>query len=158
MPPRGPYLGKLDMERASLLKFWDEAWAEGLWAGAWSKSVQGLTPQQAAWKPAPDRHSSWQIVAHIVFWREHEVRMAGGGPRATDDERHRLNFPDPPAVSEAAWQSMLQRLAESQQRIRSLIADERTNLDRIRYLLPHDCYHVGQICYVRALQSLPPIE
>jgi hypothetical protein len=28
----------------------------------------------------------------------------------------------------------------------------------LRYLLMHDCYHVGQIMYIRSLQGLPPLE
>jgi hypothetical protein len=55
------------MDRPALVKWWYEAQAEGLWAASWAKAVAGLTPQQAAWTPAPGRHSIWQIVEHIVF-------------------------------------------------------------------------------------------
>jgi len=30
-------------------------------------------------------------------------------------------------------------------------------VEKLRYLLPHDAYHLGQVMYVRALQGLPAI-
>jgi hypothetical protein len=32
-------------DRDLVTKWWSEAWTEGLWAAAWSKSLDGLTPQ-----------------------------------------------------------------------------------------------------------------
>lgn len=146
------------MDRNSLRKLWADAWTEGLWAAAWRTSVQDLTAVQAAWTPAEGRHSIWQIVNHVIYWREHELRLAAGGPRASDEERARLNFLRPTEASDRRWQETLRRLGETQQRIGAAIADERVNIDRIRYLLPHDCYHFGQINYLRAMQGLPAIE
>jgi hypothetical protein len=60
--------------RELVIKWWDEAWTEGLWAAAWSKSLNDLTPAQAAWRPPAtvggERHSIWQLVLHMIFWRE----------------------------------------------------------------------------------------
>jgi uncharacterized damage-inducible protein DinB len=146
------------MDREALLQWWNDAWNEGLWAAAWSKSVDGLTPQQAAWKPAPGRHSIWQIVSHMLFWREDALGRLAGKDRPTDDEIARLNYPEPADVTDAAWKASVRRFRESQERIAAVVADPAGNIERIRYLLPHDCYHIGQINYLRALQGLKPIE
>jgi len=146
------------MDRELLLKMWNDAWETGLWAAAWSKVLADLTPQQAAWKPGPDRHSIWQIVAHMVFWRENELRRMASGQAPTDDEIQRLNFPAIQDVTAEAWPQTYQRFAGTQRRIADALNSPTVNLDRVRYLLPHDCYHMGQICYLRALQNMPSVE
>ena len=82
---------QLLMEREPLVKLWEEAWAEGLWAAAWSKTVEGLPPEQAAWKPQAEHHSIWQIVNHILFWREITFRRLAGGREPEQGDEGRLN-------------------------------------------------------------------
>src|SRR2546425_6427033 len=45
--------------------FEKEAWQPSL-----AMAIEGLTAQQAAWKPAPERHSIWQIVRHVAHWKQ----------------------------------------------------------------------------------------
>src|SRR5437870_7844591 len=56
------------MQRDDFLKLWTSAWTGGLWAAPWSKALDDLTPQEAAWQPTSlkgeHRHSIWQIVNH----------------------------------------------------------------------------------------------
>lgn len=154
-------------DRELVRKWWSEAWTEGLWAAAWSKSLDGLSPQQAAWAPpsAPDveakpgdRHSIWQIVLHMIFWRETWLKRLAGHPRHTQEEQDRLNFPAVAIVSEAAWEHDKRRFKETQDRVAAAFADARTDISAFMYVLPHDCYHFGQINYLRAMQGLKPIE
>lgn len=147
------------MDRGWFLKQWDDAWTEGLWTASWSKSVEDLTPAQAAWKPAPGRHSIWQIVEHMIFWREDTLeRLLTGRGSLPDDELQRRNFPEPPETSKAAWEAALARFRQSHERIAAAIRDPHARLDRIQYLLAHDSYHIGQINLLRALQGIRPIE
>jgi uncharacterized damage-inducible protein DinB len=146
------------MEQASLAKFWSDAWSDGLWAAPWHKSVSDLNAPQASWTPAPGRHSIWQIVEHMVFWREDNLRRLAGGPKPTPEQLATGNFPRIADTSEKAWRATLARFERSQQQIAAAIADERNALERLQYLLPHDCYHMGQISYLRALLGLKPIE
>src|SRR6185503_3362504 len=78
-------------DRELFAKWWNEAWSSGLWAASWSKSIDDLSPQQAAWSPAPGRHSIWQIVLHMAFWRETWLRRVESGQKPTDDEVKRGN-------------------------------------------------------------------
>ena len=39
----------------------DETFAQERWHPPLATAVYGLTAAQAAWKPAPERHSIWQI-------------------------------------------------------------------------------------------------
>src|SRR3989442_5901187 len=45
--------------------FEKEAWQPSL-----AMAIDGLTAKQAAWKPAPERHSIWQIVRHVAHWKQ----------------------------------------------------------------------------------------
>jgi len=145
------------MERESLVTMWEEAWAEGLWAAPWSKAVDGLTPEQVTWKPQPERHSIWQIVHHILFWREYTFRRLAG-ERPEQAEVDRRNWEEPVEVSAAAWEATRRRFAESHQKIVRTLRGAENRLSRFAYHLPHDNYHVGQIMYLRAMLGLAPIE
>lgn len=146
------------MDRATLAALWDAAWTDGLWAASWSRAVDGLTPEQAAWKPGQGRNSIWQHVNHVVFWREVTLRRLAGGAGPTEEETRRGNFAEPGEVSGAGWRAARERFADSHRRIAAAIADERNALERPLHHIPHDAYHVGQIMLLRALQGLPPIE
>lgn len=146
------------MDRDELKRMWDAAWTEGLWSTAWSKALDGLTPSEAAWKPAKERHSIWQIVNHMLFWREDALNRLAGAGKPSAEHIERMNFPEPTEVSEHQWKALRQRFEQSQQRVSAFLADDSASLDRLRYLLPHDCYHFGQIMYLRALYGKPPLD
>lgn len=145
------------MDRSTLLAHWNEAETKGLWAAPWNKCVADVTAAQAAWKPHPKRHSIWQLVNHIGFWRRHEL-LNLRGEKPDDAEVTRRNWEEPSDPTPPAWVTAVRWLSESHRQIAHAMADERNSLERLRFLLPHDCYHFGQIMYVRALQGLAPIE
>lgn len=138
--------------------WWEEAWDEGLWAASWSKSIDGLTAAQAAWSPAPGHHSIWQIVLHMIFWRESWLRRVATGQKPTPDELERLNFPRIEDKSDAAWAEARHRFADTQVRLGQGLRNSSSEADPLAYFLPHDAYHIGQINYLRAMQGLKPIE
>lgn len=137
---------------------WDRAWSEGLWAAAWGKSVEGLSSAQAAWSPGEGRNSIWQIVLHMVFWREYALRRAEGGDVLPDDEIARRNFPRITEVTEEAWAEARRQFEASHRRVAQGLRNPSESYDRLASLLGHDAYHVGQINYLRAMQGLAPIE
>lgn len=146
------------MNQNILSKLWDESWADGIWIAPWDKALDSLTPAQAAWTPAPSRHSIWQIVNHVCIWREATLSRFDGrrGPSREDLERD--NFAHPPTPDQAAWDVTRARLRATHDEIRKAIAKPEGPMDRLPYHLGHDCYHLGQIVYLRAMQGMPPIE
>jgi hypothetical protein len=146
------------MTREELLELWDEGWAGGMgWYAPWSQVLEGMTPEQAAWRPRPERHSIWQIAGHIMFWREVIVRSAAG-EQVGDEERARRNFESPASVTQEAWDDLRRRFEDSHRRVRDVIENPSTDLKNFQRLAYHDSYHVGQIMYLRAMQGLSPIE
>lgn len=146
------------IERDDMIKGWDTAWQSGLWAAPWSRALEGLTAQQAAWKPGPQRHSVWQSVYHLLFWRDVTLRQTRGEPRPDDAETERRNWEEPTDMSPAAWQKMVGRYEASHQEMLQALKTADRELTRFLYHLFHDNYHVGQIMQLRALQGLAPIE
>lgn len=149
-------------DRELVLKWWDEAWKEGVWAGAWSKFLDGLTPEQAAWRPpgaegVSARHSIWQIVEHMIFWRENFLGRLDGGPRPTEAELAERNFPEVREVTAEAWEGTQRRFERTQERMAAALRERGPEADPLMHFLPHDCYHFGQISYVRALLGLKPV-
>src|SRR5262249_42751421 len=140
-------------ERELLLKLWDESWTEGIWIAPWKGAVESLTPEQAAWRPAPERHCIWQLVNHVSIWREYTLAKLAGGGHPTRDEVLSGNFAMPDSPTDAEWHRALERLHASHLAMAAALAQPTAPLDRLRYHLGHDCYHLGQIMYVRALQG-----
>jgi hypothetical protein len=146
------------MDRSLLLNLWDESWSEGIWIAPWVKAVQDLTPEQAAWNPAANRHNIWQIVNHVCVWREYTLALLAGGARPTRPDSINDNFAMPDSPNLAAWKQTLGRLQATHDEFARAIPNPATSLERVPYHLGHDCYHLGQIMYLRALQGLAPIE
>src|SRR4029450_9504565 len=68
-------------DRELIIKWWDEAWTEGLWAAAWSKSIDGLRPQQAGGEPPGGVGGVARGAGGGERRRGPCPRGGGGGPR-----------------------------------------------------------------------------
>jgi hypothetical protein len=147
------------MDRTLFTQLYSDLWSKGLWAAPWSKAVADLTPQQAVWKPSPERKSIWQFVTHVTFWRNYMIEKTRTGEvKISEDEIHRRQFAEPAEPTGAAWNDARQKLEESHRAFLALAGDEKTPMEKIAPVIGHDAYHLGQVMYVRALQGLKPIE
>jgi len=145
------------MDREMLLRHWDEAWSEGLWAAPWNRALEGLTAAEAMWSPQPERHCIWQCINHILFWREVALRRLKG-EKVEAAERQRRNWEMPRETTGAALEDLRRAWERSHQDVRAAIADARHDLSTLQFVAYHDSYHVGQIMLLRAMQGLAPIE
>jgi uncharacterized damage-inducible protein DinB len=144
----------------------DEDWQ---WQPPLSGAVEGLTAAQAAWKPAPERHSIWQIVRHLILWKRGVLQAWDGDPPDGDA----LSAQDWREVSggDADWerdrQTLLDISAEFLTRAQALNAaglarpivwyrsgETQPLAMRLVRTTTHDIYHAGQIMYLRALQGV----
>ncbi len=145
--------------------FEKEAWQPSL-----AMAIDGLTAMQAAWKPAPPRHSIWQIVRHVTRWKVAAFDdWRGGKPNYTEIDRGDWQEA---SGSDATWQRDVQALREVSQQIMTWTqglteaelsraaggegaADAANALAvRMQRMGTHDIYHAGQIRYLRALQGV----
>jgi len=118
-----------------------------------SKSVVGLTAQQAAWKEGNNtNHSISQLVQHLVFWnRQQLARWKGEKPAAfsgKNDETFGNN------LDQAAWEKAVKDLdavlTDMEKWVES--ADDASfqkQADNVAHVSAHNAYHTGQIVYIR---------
>lgn len=143
--------------------FEKEAWQPSL-----ALAIEGLTAPRAAWKPAPERHSIWQIVRHVTHWKQ-AVLDAWDGRTPDYEALERADWQEA-ASDEAAWQRDVAALHAVSRILRerveasddaALSASTATYLDvpgqamaiRLARMATHDIYHAGQIRCLRALQG-----
>ncbi|RJP36029.1 MAG: DinB family protein [Phycisphaerales bacterium] len=82
-----PHTTEFAVNQNILSKLWDESLTDGIWIAPWGKALDSLTPAQAAWTPAPDRHSIRQIVNHVCIWRETTLSRFDGRPGPSRERR-----------------------------------------------------------------------
>lgn len=146
--------------------FEKEAWQPPL-----GIAVQGLTAEQAAWKPSDERHSIWQIVRHVIWWKRGVLQAWAGDP--PDFQRLVGDDWQEAAGDQAAWDADVKALhdvyGEFRQRLDALddeglqrqlrwyqqATQPQAVAVRLAAVFTHDIYHAGQIQYLRALQGIP---
>ncbi len=149
-----------------LLKAMDMAFkkGKGLWAHSMLDALEGLTAEQAAWKPRKkDARSIWEIVNHATYWKDCLVqRLDGSTAKFSDEESWAVG-----ETSEEAWTKAVARLKRTHNALmRRLKAQGKLDLDQpfpgekmptgeaLYGVLAHDCYHTGQILTLRQLQGI----
>lgn len=138
------------------------------WQPSLSEALGGLTAAQAAWKPAPERHSIWQIVRHLILWKRGVLKAWDGDP--PDGAQLEASDWQEVAGSEADWEkdrrTLLDISSQFLTRVQSLddaglsrriiwykSGEAQPLAMRVVRTTTHDIYHAGQIRYLRALQG-----
>src|SRR6478735_7966396 len=70
-------------------------------------TLKNITAGQAAAKPDPARNSIWEIVNHLIAWRQNVLQRAKGTVIETPSHNYFLQVHDP---SPAHWQQTLENL------------------------------------------------
>jgi hypothetical protein len=154
---------------AHLLDLIDVAFDHKAWHGTTLLgSLRGVAAEQAACRPASDRHNIWEVAVHAAYWK-YAVRR-----RLTGDKRRSFaltgsNWFERPGPADVArglrrtslaadWRADIRLLVAGHERLRAAVAAMPvTALDRpigrerytaaylIRGIAAHDLYHAGQI-------------
>jgi hypothetical protein len=135
---------------------------ENFWQASLYMQLEGLSVEQAMYKPAPERHCIWELVRHIAYWKHWAVTYVNEGTKldAKADNWRAL----PEVQSEDNWQAdvnMLKSLHVECVKIANKVGNEIFESTDEKYvffrqLLYHDCYHTGQIGLLRVIQGLKP--
>lgn len=130
------------------------------WVFPLTNALEGLTAQQAAWRPTGDALMGvWDIVLHLTAWNDNiMVRIETGQPTHPAEGAWP---PRPEELSEGAWRDAQERLWESIARLDAFI--QTVPLDQIRSSpwgfgdlvcrFLHLAYHGGQITKIRECQG-----
>ena len=129
-------------------------------------ALRGVTAVQARWRPAPGRHTIWELALHAAYWK-YAVRRRLLGAALPGFARHPANWPDMPApANEAAWKADRELLGVEHQLLLETVEDfpvkrlgGRSGRKRWSYgdliigILMHDAYHAGQIQIMKRLYA-----
>jgi len=157
-------MARLHPSIALLLALVDEAFDHAAWHGPTLRgSLRGVTTAQAAWRPAPGRHTIREIALHAAYWK-HAVteRLTGETLRLFPLEG--ANWFE--AARSRSWGDDVRLLAAEHRKLRKAIAAYpagalRKSVDKrgqsaeftIRGIAAHDFYHAGQIQLLKKLQA-----
>lgn len=152
-------------EVQQLLAIIDQAYDRRSWHGTNLRgSIRRVSPQQAAWRPAPTRHNIWEIVVHAAYWKYAVWRRLSGEARGSFPLKVSNWFQRPEAPTERAWRSDIALLEEMHRSLRAAIAalsntelrrtpsgSKVSNFEIVSGIAAHDLYHAGQIQLLKRL-------
>ena len=162
----GGAMGKPDPELAQLTALLEESYEKKAWQGPNLRgSLRGIGAEQAAWRPAPGRHSIRELTVHSAYWKYTVRRMLTGEKRGTFAEKGSNWFArSGGGIDERAWKADLALLDAEHRRlmdaVRGLSAaalakkprgSKSTTARLLRGVASHDVYHTGQIQLLKRL-------
>lgn len=124
--------------------------------------LKGLDTEVAARKANPNAHSIWELVLHIIAWREFAIQKLSGNEAYDLPIGGEKDWPIVDHMFPESWGNTLTSLANTQQRLLDQI--EYIKDDKLMEMVPgknydfytlihgiiqHDIYHGGQIALLK---------
>lgn len=149
----------MDETHRCVLDLMDQAFDRPAWHGPnLLSTLRGLSPQAAAWRPAPGRHSPWEIALHCAYWK-HRVRQRIAPEPQLRFPRKDRNWPRlPDQLSAASWRADLALLKRVHAELRVAVVQlsaadlkrpgprqKRSRQENLIGIACHDLYHAGQV-------------
>jgi hypothetical protein len=152
-------------ELQQLLSIIDQAYDRQSWHGPNLRgSIRRVSPERAAWRPAPARHNIWEIVVHAAYWKYVVWRRLAGGARGSFPLAGSNWFRRPQDFTQGAWRSDVALLDEMHRSLRESVAglsikalyrtpggSKVSNFAVLSGIAAHDLYHAGQIQLLKRL-------
>ena len=118
-------------------------------------AIEGLTPEQAAWKDPNENHSIAQLVNHLIFWNRQQLAKFNGEKPAPFSGDNKETFA---GLDKASWDASVQQIDEVLTAWEKAIegADDAKLAkwySTIAKISTHNAYHTGQIIYIRKMKG-----
>ena len=148
-----------DIVRNTIRTVFDYSYLHDDWVTPLSEALDGLTVDQALWKPTAGVKCIWEIVLHMAYWNENIVERMHGDRRARPAEGPWPSMPSPADAD--AWASTQARLWKSLDTLcdeigsvsMSTLLDrpwpDGSVLDDLMCRFTHNAYHIGQLTKLR---------
>lgn len=135
------------------------------WLDVTLKDTLGrLTPTQTAQRPIKDGNTVWEILNHIISWRETVLKRVQGEIIDSPPNNYIEKIKDP---SEEAWRQTLTSLETTQKEWLYFLntfnesdfemeyeANGHNYYEHIHGIIQHDAYHLGQIVLLAKMVKL----
>jgi hypothetical protein len=148
----------LTPEIALLVAGLDQAFNKRSWHGPNLRgSLRGLSAEDAAWRPAPQRKSIAEIVVHCAYWKYVVRRKLRGEKRGSFALPGSNWFALPAPMTVTTWNNCIALLESEHKTLRAAVAavppvslhkgssPTATPAFHIHGAAAHDLYHAGQI-------------
>jgi uncharacterized damage-inducible protein DinB len=155
------------MTKELLINQFSRCYDENGWFVAVRNAIEGLTAEQAAWRPAGTDNTIRGSLAHLTYYNNAYLQRFKGIEFQYDTTDNDETFQQAAAASDQDWQEEVDRFDSVMHEFRELIraADNvkfsepvPTNTSRkwwevIADMNAHNAYHAGQILLLRKLQG-----
>ena len=161
LEPHGGRMTSVDL----LLTQFDQAYNTRSWHGTNLRgSIRGLTADDAAWRPHPERHNIHEIVVHAAYWKYAVRRRLAAEKRGSFPLKGSDWFNRRMADAEG-WGSDVALLDGCHRGLREAIAAlapgdlqrsvgrSVTVLSLVSGIIAHDLYHAGQIQLLKRMRG-----
>ncbi|WP_449620405.1 DinB family protein [Robertmurraya sp. Marseille-Q9965] len=128
---------------------------QNTWFVSLLNSLDGLTEEEAQWKPTGTTNSIFEIINHLIYYNQRYLNRVKGLPNPEVVESNDESFNN---LEELTWAETTTRITNLMTEWKETVAaaDEQTiekwSTD-IAHLANHALYHTGQILYIRKLQE-----
>jgi hypothetical protein len=117
-------------------------------------AVEGLTPEQAAWKDKGG-HSVGQLTFHLLFWNERQLKDFKGVKNDSFSGNNEETFDK---FNQSQWADVVKRLdqvlTDIEKWVETASDDQlKKHAATIANISAHNAYHTGQIVSVRKAQG-----
>lgn len=114
-------------------------------------AFDGLSPEQVNWKDSTESHSIGELVSHLTFWNELQLRAFKGEDFSNFKIDNDTTFK---IYTAQEWDLVVGKLDSVQTALEQLTANasdkELAKLaNDLLSLASHNAYHAGQILYIR---------
>ena len=135
-----------------------------MWHGpSLSELLSGVTPEQAAHRPAMSLHTIWELALHIITWIDVPLERLGGSARK--DLAAKEDWPPLPTTpSGEAWEATVAQLEDRHRALAAAVRElsddqldtmvvghEYTVREMLYGVVEHGTYHGGQIALLKKL-------
>ena len=150
-----------------LLEVLDQAFDRKGWHGTTLRgALRGVTPAEALWRPAPNRHNVWELTLHAAYWK-YAVRRRLAAAAVGSFDRKPSNWPAIPDPADLrAWKRDVAFLDAEHRKLRAVVSGLTpaalrrrsprgvwTYAEEIHGVAAHDLYHTGQIQLIKRLMK-----
>ncbi len=137
--------------KSVLLTQFKTTWDKQEWFVPVAKGIEGITAQQASWKPTDSSHSVGELAYHLLFWNKHLLAQFNGQKDQTFSGNNNETFD---AFTEASWADIVRQLNQVMKDWEDAIAKAddaklQSWYTSIANMNTHNAYHTGQILYIR---------
>lgn len=163
----------MDQSRNSLdalIELYDDAFDREAWHGpTLFKVLEGISPEEASWRPEHQVHNIWELVLHILGWERYSLRYLRG--EKVEPLGPEQDFPKIEKADLQSWQETIERLRMGHAELRAEMkkvtnenlfapppSQQWTRYAHLQGIINHLVYHTGQISYIRRLKAYDPNE